>query len=240
MGSPNVESERIVRTITDSGAYYVPIHEFAKAALLGEYSHFQEESSSATNLFSVVYRDQREHFLSLLILGFLSWDGAPTSQTDGFVSLDALSEEMQRNGFIAEQIQAHVLKLTRRKLIETTERRLLETADEVKELGFPEAYRISSVGAYHLKRWVSEFSYLEAMSFDTPIFSEIVRASLLAHVNDDRLSARYQRSLGFRDYLDSVWGELTPKPYFDWAETRKMSSSSFSRVERSLRDMGLM
>jgi GTPase SAR1 family protein len=240
LGSPNVESERIVRIMTDSGNYSVPLHEFAKAALLGDYSHFQEESSAATNVFSVIYRDRREHFLSSLIMGFLSWDGAPRAQADGFISLETLTSEMQDSGFSPEQISSHLQKLSRRKLIETSERRLLETGQEIQEHGLPDYFRITTLGAYHLKRWMSEFSYLEAVSFDTVIFDEKLRSWLLESVNDDRLRARYERAVGFRDYLDETWKDVQSKPYFDWEDNRQMSNSSFARVERTLRDMGLI
>lgn len=240
LGSPNVESEKIVKIIAEQGSYDVSLHEFTKAALLSEYSHFQEESSSATNVFSLIYRDKREHFLSLMILGYLSWDGAQTLQTDGFVSLKTLIDEMQANGFAPEQTTSNLQKLVRRKLLETTERRLLETGDDVKERGLPEAFRVTTVGAYHLKKWVSEFSHLESMAFDTNILDDEIRNRLLVDVNDIRLQARYRRASDFREYLDQVWKDsFTPKPYFDWISTRQLSSNSFSRVERKLRDQSV-
>jgi len=240
LGNPNVESERIVQAVTENGYYWVPLHEFAKAALLGDYSHFQEESSIATNVFSIVYRDQREHFLSPFILGFLSWDGATRSQADGFISLNSLTSEMQSGGFSPEQVWSHVQKLTRRKLIETSERRLLETGQEVINSGLPESFRITTLGAYHLKKWISEFAYLEAMSFDTPIFDDRLREELIQNINDDRLLARHTRAVRFRSYLDETWEGMEAKPYFDWANVRTASIASFGRVERSLKDYGLL
>ncbi|MDT7838414.1 hypothetical protein [Aquabacterium sp. OR-4] len=240
LGSPNVESERIVQIITEQGYYDVPLHEFSKAALLSEYSHFQEESSAATNVFSLVYRDQKEHFLSLMIIGYLSWDGAQTAQTDGFISASAILGEMQKSGFTVDQTAAHLQKLTRRKLVETTERRLLDTGEELRERGLPEAFRVTSVGAYHYKRWAAEFSFLEAMAFDTNILDENIRTKLLSDVNDNRLLARYHRARAFLDYLDMTWSTMEAKPYFDWSSTRQSSAASFARVARSLRDNGLL
>ncbi|WP_312834187.1 hypothetical protein [Comamonas sp.] len=240
LGSPNVESERIVQIITEGGQYYVPTHEFSKAALLGDYSHFQEESSAATNVFSIIYRDRREHFLSPLIIGYLSWEGASRAKADGFISLTSLTEELQKSGFTPEQVSAHIQKLTRRKLIETSERRLLETGQEVSDVGLPDSFRITTLGAYHLKRWISDFGYLEAISFETPIFDESLKDRLIPNINNDRLLARYDRAIGFRSYLDETWSTIEAKPYFDWSELRTLSISSFERVERSLRDNGLL
>lgn len=238
LGSPNVESERIVRKMTEENAYYVPLHEFSKAALLGDYSHFHEESSSAVNAFSVFYRDQKEHFLTPLILGFLSWDGADRAKADGFILTESINFEMQNNGFTLEQISSHIQKLTRRKLIEAAERRLLETTQEIHERGLPDSFRITTLGAYHLKRWISDFGYLDAVSFDTQIFDDELRSSMINNVNDDRLGARYERAISFRNYLDATWEMLHAKPYFDWNEVKLHSISSFSRVERILRDYG--
>lgn len=238
LGSPNVESERIVRIMTEGESYYVPLHEFSKSALLGDYSHFHEESSFATNAFSVFYRDQKEHFLTPLILGFLSWDGADRAKADGFISTESINFEMQNNGFTLEQVSYHIQKLTRRKLIEASERRLLETIQEINEAGLPGLFRITTLGAYHLKRWISDFGYLEAISFDTQIFDDVLRTELIKNVNDDRLLARYERATSFRNYLDETWKMLQAKPYFDWNEVKLHSINSFSRVERSLRDYG--
>jgi len=240
LGSPNIESDRIVKTVTETGKYWVPLHEFSKAALLGDYSHFQEDSSAATNLYSIIYRDRREHFLTLFLLGYLSWDGAKTAQADGFVSQAVLIDEMQANGFTRDQTTVHLQRLTRRKLIESTERRLLETGAELQELGLPESFRITSSGAYHLKRWCAEFSYLEAVCFDTPIFDESLRQALMESVNDDRLLPRYKRASSFREYLDSTWQSLKAQPYFDWDQTRQLSKRSFDRVEKRLRDLQLI
>jgi hypothetical protein len=40
IGNPNVESDKIIRIMDDTGRYLIPVHEFSKSAILGEYSHF--------------------------------------------------------------------------------------------------------------------------------------------------------------------------------------------------------
>jgi len=51
-----------------TGNYLVPVHEFSKSALLGEYSHYHPASSIAMNLFDVRFPDEREHFLVPMVL----------------------------------------------------------------------------------------------------------------------------------------------------------------------------
>lgn len=239
LGNPNVESEHIVKIASESGSYLIPLHEFAKGGLLGDYAYYQEDASYAFNVFGLIYPDIREHFLSLLILGYLSWDGANREQVDGFIGRDAILREMQRNGFTPEQTVAHIQRLTRKKLLETTERRTLETDKEVEELGMPEAFRLTLLGAYHLKKWAFDFSFIEAMVFDTPVLDKETQHLLLEHVNEQTLSSRYERATLFKQYLDDAWQKHEPQPYFDWDRQSHVGQDSFKRVEKRLRDLGI-
>ena len=239
-GNPNVQSEKIVRIMDEGGEYSVPVHEFAKTALLGDYAHFQENSSVASNVFDVAHYDPREHFLSLLILGYLSWDVVTLGSADGFARHGAVVEEMQSCGFTVEQINFHLVKLVKKNLVETSERRTMEESPEssVELADMPESFRATTLGAYILKKWAGEFSFLEAMAFDTPIFDVDVRAELAKSVNDNKLRARHSRAFAFRDYLSSVWGSVGARPYFSWDDVVLSGADSFNRVARRLVDLG--
>ena len=70
-GSPNVDSRKIVRFEEQSGSYRIPLHEFTKHALLGEYAYFNAQSSHlACNVFDISSADPREHFLASLIVAY--------------------------------------------------------------------------------------------------------------------------------------------------------------------------
>jgi GTPase SAR1 family protein len=238
-GNPNVQSERIVGKVVDGNGYIIPVHEFAKTALLGDYSHFQESSSLASNVFDVTTSDINEHFLSLLILSFLSWDQVISGSVDGFVKLSSIVDEMQDRGFTNAQIESHLVRMNRKKLIESVERKTLELDGDIHKEGLPEAFRITTLGAYVSKKWVGDFSFLDAMSFDTPIFDSDVRIELSKVVNDDKLGARYIRASEFRDYLSDVWGKRNIQPpYFDWQQLVSVGADSFNRVLRRLAELG--
>ena len=238
IGNPNIESEYIVKQEKNSTGYRVPVHEFSKVALLGEYAHFQEDSSLASNVFNVVYPDPREHFLSLYLLGYLSWDGANKEHREGFIRTSIIREKLQELGYTQDQVEAHLKRLTRKKLLETTERRQLENPDEVEGEGLPEAFRLTSLGAYHLKRWAGDLIFLEAMAFDTPIFDVSIRELLAPHVNDNLLNARYQRAVVFADYLSEIWSRLPQTPYFDWPTLRATGAQGFAQAKKYLVDHG--
>jgi len=98
IGSPNVDSDKIIDIMARKGEYLIPFHEFSKAALLGNHSHFDPESSIAMNIFDVRFPDRREHFLCSIILGFLNYDASHRNH-EGFVTTIELEKEMQSLGF---------------------------------------------------------------------------------------------------------------------------------------------
>ena len=67
IGSANVDSEKIIDIMESENRYIIPIHEFWKAALLGEYAHYDPLSSLALNLFDVRNPNTKEHFLLPMI-----------------------------------------------------------------------------------------------------------------------------------------------------------------------------
>ncbi|HHQ4556155.1 TPA: hypothetical protein ACSPZ7_004387, partial [Aeromonas veronii] len=88
-------------------------------------------------------------------------------------------------------------------------------------------------GQYHLKRWISDFAYLDAMLFDTPIFNPEIVNKMRAGCESFNIEDRYNRTVAFREYLLSAWNRLVIKPsYFDLVEALKMGESSFDNVER--------
>lgn len=169
-GSPNVESERIVSIERESGTYQVPLHEFTKHALLGEYSHFNALSSLvACNVFDISKADPREHFLCCLVISFAS-SPMGIKDNDGFVRGERIINEMLRNGFSEDQTRHALERLARKRLLETPHGhyREVEVTERTDIDQFP--YRATSTGLYHVRHWIGDFSFLDATSIDTPIF----------------------------------------------------------------------
>ena len=73
VGSPNVDSKKVVDIEARTGRYVVPLHEFTKHALLGDYAYYNSQSSLvACNIFDVGMADPREHFLVSVVISYLS------------------------------------------------------------------------------------------------------------------------------------------------------------------------
>ena len=84
---------------------------------------------------------------------------------------------MQEWSFTPEATEAALRRANNKKLLESP-RRVTFDEDEGGLLGdMPEYFRISTIGAYHLLRWITEFSYLDAVSYDTPILDREIRGA---------------------------------------------------------------
>lgn len=230
IGSPNVDAEKIIRIEKEQGGYILPVHEFSKSALLGDYSHYNPETSLAMNTFDVSYPDPKEHFLVGMILGYLS-SNATNKNNDGFVQTDQIMSEFQAQGFTIEQLENSLRRATNKKAIETSQR-LTFAEDETGLIGeMPTSFRINTIGAYHLKRWMYSFAYLDAMVFDTPIFDDSVMAKLVQNAESFYIGDRYDRAMIFREYLLSTWTTSGLNPnYFDLGVLFSQGNENFERV----------
>jgi GTPase SAR1 family protein len=231
-GSPNVDARKIIKLEEERGQYKIPLHEFTKHALLGEYSYFNPNSSTvAVNLFDVLHSDVREHFLASLILCYLDFAG-PHRDKDSFVQLDEVNKEMQNCGYTPQQIQWHFRRLAARNLVEAIERISLQAEEEMEGLALSNKYRITSIGTYHIRVWITTFSYLDAVSIDTPIFDtdlfEILESKLASHDIGDRLV----RATRFRSYLSDKWEAAgITRSYFDWPKLVTINDTQFQKVK---------
>ena len=234
IGSPNVDSDKIIAIMESDGDYIIPLHEFSKAALLGEYSHYDSKSSLALNLFDIRYPDKREHFLSLILISYLVSD-APGRSTEGFVPTRDICAELGRLGFVVDQVEHTLRKLTNKKLIETTERVTFDEGLQGLVGDMPIAFRATTIGSYHCNRWASTFPYMDAMLVDTPILEPGVRQDVSKRIDSFDISERLHRTEIFDDYLLRCWSEFAEKPvYFDWPTVRGSGNKSFESVRRAV------
>lgn len=156
IGSPNVDAQKIIEIMEHEGRYVVPLHEFWKAALLGEFSYYDPMSSLALNVFDLSSPNLNEHFLLPIVLAYLDFDGSHKSN-EGFVTTLAILSEVQRWGFTQAAIENALRRANNKKLIETSQRITFDENEAGLHGKMPESFRISTIGAYHLKRWISEF-----------------------------------------------------------------------------------
>jgi hypothetical protein len=219
---------------------FVPLHEFTKHALLGEFSYYNAQSSLfACNMFDVGEADSREHFLSNLIVGYVS-SNLGKRDNDGYVRGDTIIRELSRFGFIENQVIARLAILANKRILETPHSHFREI--ELREGESAEAlnYRATSIGLYHIKFWVGSFSFLDAMSIDTPIFDESVRDLVCKLAPSSDISDRYEKTVAFRRYLEERWHQSNFETnYYDFPVIISSQSNTFELVERAVLRRGV-
>ena len=230
ISNANVNSDKII-SYSSEGDYLIPLHEFSKAAILGEYSYFNEDTSLAMNLFEISSPDIKEHFLSSMIVAYLNSKYA-TKDNDSFVSYINIVREMQNYGFTVSQVDFALRRLTNKKLIESVGRVEFERKTGILCGEIPDGFRITSIGSYHLNKWISEFSYLDAVCIDTPILDTITRDAISELKTSFKIEDRYNRVVLFRDYLSDIWNKINVNSnYFNWNDSVKIGTVGFGKVE---------
>ena len=167
-----------------------------------------------------------------MILGYLNEEGEHKSK-EGYVSVNSIIGEMQEWGFGRVVAESGLRRANNKKLLETPQRVTFDE-DEGGLFGeMPDKFRISTIGAYHLLRWMTEFSYLDAMLYDTPILETESRNSIMPLIESFAIDDRLKRTLEFRRYLSRIWhgSKLAPR-YFDWTSAMAAGGESFRRVQR--------
>jgi hypothetical protein len=179
-------------------------------------------------------------FLSILIIVFLN-NAGPHRDADGFVATTRIVQEMQSHQFLPMQVRSQIERLASKKLIEAVGRATtFQMAEDVAgEKSLPDGYGVTSVCAYHLVGWLPTFAYMDAMSFDTPIFSDETWNVLASVSNSFDTKDRLRRTEEFARYLSAQWhaSELNPV-YFDWSSVERSMQASFAAVKGAVERRG--
>ena len=232
-GSPNVDSQKIVRIEEESGSYKIPLHEFTKHALLGEYAYFNSQSSLvACNIFDVSQADAREHFLASLIVAFLT-SSHGVLDNDGFVNGQEIMTEIAHHGFVEDQVRNALRRLATKRLIETPHAHYRELQVDDHEPPEQFHFRATSVGIYHIRFWTGSFAFLDAVSTDTPIFDQESRDKISRYAHSLEIEDRYQKADCFRKYLEHQWHLSNfGVNYYDFVSLMKGQEDSFLSVKK--------
>ena len=217
IGSGHVNAEKILRIADEQGHYIISIHEFMRSIIYGDFEHYDPSASPIANLFDISSPDGREHFLLPNILAFVDRTGR--SEQEGFVEADRVHDFCQSLGFLPFQIETALKRAVATRLLEPSP--LYSDEPTV-------AFRITTAGSYTYLQLPNYFSYLDAMTVDTPIVNRQVR-SLLA---DSRsLDDRLKRGELFRQYLDEQHQTLAEKPFvYDWPSSDRLLSAEMNSI----------
>ena len=205
--------------------YMIPLHEFLRAVIYGDNIYYDPLTSSMANLFDVSIPDGREHFLLSILIEYIE-RMASLAGIEGFIGTSKVYEFAQSVGFTPTQINSAIARALQKNLIETEARRTEE--DEAQ----PKSFRATTVGIYHVKRLIKQFTYVDAMIVDTPILDEAVRGKI---TNVERIDERLNRAIIFAGYLDRQWEKVNQKGLgFNWENVSKELKINVENIRKKI------
>lgn len=223
IGSGHVNAEKILNIADEQGHYNIPIHEFMRAVIYGDFEHYDPAGSPIANVFDISSPDGREHFLLPNILAFVDRTGR--SEQEGFVEAKPIHDFCQTLGYFPPQIEISLKRAVAARLLEPSP--LYADAPSV-------AFRITTAGAYTCRELPRFFSYLDAMTVDTPIVDREFRPEIR---DCDAVDKRVERGDWFRRYLDKEHETLNGKAFaFDWPAASKDLQEEMSTISLRRRD----
>lgn len=223
VGSAHVDSSKILEAMERNGRYVLAIHEFIRAVLHKDGEHYDPKAVlTIPNLYDIVANDAREHFSCLLALAYAEHAGQ-VGGSNGYVERRKIYEFLREQGFHQDQITSTVSRLLEAELLLTPVG--LKGSQE-------ERLRITTAGAYMLKKLCVSFAYLDAMIVDTPITDVSTRAL----IGDERsIEERLARVMTFISYLDESWTQLKTAPsVFEWPILSLVAKSNAEEVRRRI------
>lgn len=206
VGSGHVDTRKILDIFEATHSYRIPLHEFIRAIIYGDYEHYDPEASPVLNLFDISQPDGREHFLLAFIISVVESSGDQVG-TEGFIPIDDVYDHCQRAGFDAQQIAWAVERGVAKGALEHSP--MLRNRSR-------EHLRVTSAGVYTARILVATFAYLDAVVVDTPVTEEVYSQRIL---NARSISDRVRRAEVFRAYLDRQWRLFeasSPQSVFGW------------------------
>jgi hypothetical protein len=194
------------------------MHEVFRAIAYGDGQHYDPSSSPIANVLDITQDDGREHFL---LPGLISRASqlADSAGATGYVEADELLRDAVGWGFTQEQIGGQLERAFSTNLFEGND-----------ESGDPGLCRVTTIGAYTLRRLLPSFVYLDAVVVDTPIVDVAARADIgdVWSIED-----RLDRAERFCAYLDTQWNELAASSIpLDWPTIAVGQATEINDVRR--------
>lgn len=227
LSSGHIDTRKMLEIYETKRKYIVPLHEFMRAVIYGDARYYAPRQSPVANLFDLIEPQRKEHFLLPICLWFID-ETAHAAMKDGFLEADTIYEAVQHLGFTPDQIDAALIRGLNHNLIETSARKIFEDRGER-----PTAFRLTTIGAYHIRKLITEFAYLDAIIVDTPILDSESRTRI---VDCENIVDRLARTKELINYLDECWkGILSTDSFFKWEAISQKAKVQIDKLESKLK-----
>jgi len=208
-------------------SYTIGDHEAIRALLYKDGMHYEPTQSVFMNLFDIQRADPLEHFTRYLALDHLCKAPESVKAAYGFESLDSVLRYLAQIGYSEEHAMGTIRHLFERKCCEARIPQA-EWNDKLRDI------KITSLGRYQATVLVKTFSYMDAITVDTPILDDIARKEITDVVP---IEARLSRCDVFISYLNKCSEVLQDaKAQELWRETYKAVKADIRLVQKRVEE----
>lgn len=187
--SKHLDTSKIVEKWRNGG-YVVPEHEAIRALLYLDTMQYDPSSSAFINLFDIERADPLEHFSRYLALHHVL--NVPDRHPSyGYVHVRELIRYLCQLGYSEEHSLTTTSILFNAQYLDS-KMPSDEWSDDIEEL------KITSKGKYHITSLVNTFTYMDAITVDTPILDDLTRADIRDVLG---VMERLERCSNFLQYL---------------------------------------
>lgn len=217
----HVPHEKILSD-AERGNYIMPVFYLIESIIYKQHKYFDPRDSYVVNIFDISSNNLNQHFAALITLAMLK----SSNGEDGFEEVVSIYNRLQDFSFSPAQIDYSLGRLVSGGLVE------LSVPAGGEYLGMKTKIRITEKGIYHLDVLAKNFSYLDAMTVDTPILDNNIRAA----INEvDNINGRLSRVKKFYEYLDNAWASISPSTnLLSWSDYSTETNAEIERINRSI------
>ena len=234
LNSGHLTEEAITSTAKGAGGIAIPEYRILKILMRTEYRFFNDNSGFVSNVFHL---DEAWHQPNNFILSeILFWlcDNRKTRGEiglEGFFSVQRIAEELQRRGFVREDIVAACSWLLRKQLIE---------ADHMNqtEVVLTDSVKVTASGFIHLRILCERLEYIYGVLTVTPISDQTVAAQIAEYIlrENQMMTGGYQQLGGaqiFLQYLQAQFDQMRAA-YSEFGSDRSGASFVIKQIQNAI------
>lgn len=147
----------------------IPYWEFIKAISLNNKKYYNHNISIINNIFYPT-EGSRNHFLKIKILSFLDNKLLVGGLSEKFYNVGELINNFEETGYLSKIVMSELNELCKSRLVETENQ--LSDVEDNSTISMEDSVSISMKGHHYINTLMTNFSYIELVLEDTPIFNE--------------------------------------------------------------------
>ena len=234
LNSGHLSEEAITSTAKGAGGISIPEYRVLKILMRTEYRFFNDNSGFVANIFHFDEAwHQPNNFVVPEILFWLCDNRKTRGEIglEGFFAVQRIAEELQRRGFVREDVVSACTWLLKKQLIE---------ADHMNQSSVvnTDSVKVTASGFIHLRILCERLEYVYGVLTVTPISDQTVAAGIAEYISrDNQMTTGGFQQLGcaevFLKHLEDEFAQLRAA-YYEFGSERSGASFVIKQVQNAI------